>query len=120
MNTYPWIKATAISNTIKHSCAENIGIRDIIDVIPPPVNLSSKCPATIFAINRIDSVIGRITDLIVSIITIKGIKIFGAPTGTRCVNLWLGLIIHLFEYNPSHIGMANLIGITMWAVGVNT
>ena len=38
------------------------------------------------AANRIDSVIGRITFLTVSIITIIGIKNAGVPKGTRWAN----------------------------------
>ena len=51
-----------------------------------PNNVSNKCPATIFAANRIDKVIGRIILLIVSIITIMGIKNVGVPTGTKWAN----------------------------------
>lgn len=44
--------------------------------------LSSKCPATILADNRIDNVRGRIMFLTNSIKTIKFIKIMGVPVGT--------------------------------------
>lgn len=48
-----------------------------------PSSVNSKWPATILAANRIDKVIGRMMLLIVSIITIIGIKNLGVPTGTK-------------------------------------
>lgn len=44
-----------------------------------PSKVKSKCPAIMFAVSRIDRVIGRIISLIDSINTIKGIKINGVP-----------------------------------------
>jgi hypothetical protein len=41
-----------------------------------------RCPASMLAVNRIISVIGRIKFLINSIITIKGINKVGVPNGT--------------------------------------
>jgi len=41
------------------------------------------CPAIILAARRTESAIGRINNLIISIITIKGIKIYGVPEGTK-------------------------------------
>lgn len=52
-----------------------------------PNKVINKCPATIFAINRTESVIGRITLLIDSINTIKGIKAEGVLWGTRWANI---------------------------------
>lgn len=45
----------------------------------------SRWPAIIFAVSRIANVIGRITNLIDSIITINGIRIKGVPWGVRWV-----------------------------------
>lgn len=47
------------------------------------INTSNKCPAIIFAAKRIARVKGRIIVLIISIKTIKGIRDFGVPLGTR-------------------------------------
>ena len=44
-----------------------------------PRSVKSKCPAIIFAASRTASVPGRIMFLIVSIRTIKGIRIKGVP-----------------------------------------
>lgn len=52
-----------------------------------------RWPATIFAVNRIDRVIGRIINLINSINTINGIKIVGVFEGVRWVNIWLEKLI---------------------------
>jgi len=52
-----------------------------------PNNVINRWPATIFAINRTESVIGRITFLIDSINTIKGINAEGVLWGTKCANM---------------------------------
>ena len=44
-----------------------------------PKRVNNKCPAIIFAANRTAKVPGRIKFLIVSIHTIKGIRIGGVP-----------------------------------------
>lgn len=48
-----------------------------------PRRVISKWPATMFAMRRTESVSGRITFLIVSMSTIKGIRAPGVPLGTR-------------------------------------
>jgi len=59
-----------------------------------PKRVISRCPATILAISRTDSVIGRIILLIDSINTIKGINKEGVLWGTIWANMWLVLLIH--------------------------
>lgn len=54
-----------------------------------PRSVINRCPATMFAIKRTDRVIGRITFLIDSIRTIKGIKAEGVLWGTKWANIWL-------------------------------
>jgi hypothetical protein len=44
-----------------------------------PIRVNKRCPAIIFAVNRTAKVPGRITFLIVSIHTIKGIRTLGVP-----------------------------------------
>lgn len=63
-------------------------IRVSLEIVWPedPNKDKSKCPAIIFAVNRIERVIGRITNLIDSIITIKGISKKGVPWGVKWVN----------------------------------
>lgn len=74
--TYDWINATADSN--KSSATWTIiKIFTIIKDIWLPVfprSVINRCPAIIFADKRIASVPGRITFLISSIYTIKGIS----------------------------------------------
>lgn len=48
-----------------------------------PRRVIRRCPATIFAIRRTERVIGRITLLIDSMSTIKGIKAVGVLWGTK-------------------------------------
>ena len=71
-----------------------------------PSNVSSKCPAIIFAVKRIASVPGRISLLIVSMITINGINMVGVPWGTKCSNMWLVFLIHPNNINLIHRGRA--------------
>jgi len=52
-----------------------------------PSNVNRRCPAIIFAANRTARVPGRMIFLMVSIQTMKGIRIPGVPWGTRCVNM---------------------------------
>jgi len=73
-----------------------------------PKSVNNKCPATILAASRIESVPGRITFLTVSITTITGIKATGVPLGTKWAN---SLLYWFFIENtilPSQIGIANV------------
>jgi len=54
-----------------------------------PRSVIRRWPATIFAIRRTESVIGRITFLMDSISTINGIKAEGVLWGTKCANMWV-------------------------------
>jgi len=49
----------------------------------------NRCPATMLADKRIDRVIGRIIDLIISIITIKFIRLVGVPDGVKWIIMFL-------------------------------
>lgn len=60
-----------------------------IFILNDPINERIRCPAIIFAVNRIERVIGRIINLINSIITIKGINIYGVFNGVKWVNIEL-------------------------------
>jgi len=53
-----------------------------------PKRVISKWPAIKFAVSRTHKVIGRITFLTSSIITINIIKIEGVPWGTKWDNIW--------------------------------
>ena len=70
------------------------------------IKVINKCPAIILAANRIDNVKGRIILLIVSIITIKGIKIVGVPLGIKWINLFFVLIKDIWIIKPTHNGSA--------------
>lgn len=50
--------------------------------------VNKRCPAIILAVNRTARVRGRIIFLIVSIKTMKGIRMGGVPWGTKCVNIF--------------------------------
>jgi hypothetical protein len=75
------MNATAISKIIKRIWVLNIIERVIIlsDCPEDPISDINKYPAIILAVNRIARVIGRIINLIVSISTMKGIRIRGVP-----------------------------------------
>jgi hypothetical protein len=55
-------------------------------------NLNNRCPATIFADNRMANVKGRIIFLVISIRTIKFIKIIGVPFGTEWAIIFFWVI----------------------------
>ena len=109
VNTYDWIQATATSNINNKINLIIKIIIIIIDTLGPwdPNNVSNKWPATILAANRIESVIGRIIFLTVSIITIMGIKNEGVPNGTKCANNLLYWKIIENNIVPNQIGNAN-------------
>ena len=81
-----------------------------------PKRVNNKWPATMLAASRIDKVIGRIILLIVSIITIIGIKNLGVPTGTR----WARRLLYWYTIDqiiePSHKGRAKTKVIDKWLV----
>lgn len=81
-----------------------------------PSRVNKRWPAIIFAVNRTAKVLGRIIFLIVSIITIKGIKIEGVPWGTKWANICFELLIHPISMNLNHNGNANLRVNVMWLV----
>lgn len=66
--------------------------------------------------NRTASVPGRIIFLIVSIITIKGMRIDGVPWGTKCANICLELFNHPNNINLIQRGRASLKVKVIWLV----
>jgi len=81
-------------------------------------SLINKCPATILADNRTERVIGRIKFLISSIITIKFIRAVGVPVGTMWIIIFFELFTHPNNIIESHIIIAVVNEIEIWAVGV--
>jgi len=77
-------------------------------------------PAVIFADRRTESVIGRISCLAVSIITINWDKAKGVLNGTRCLKKWFVLFIALKMIKESQNGKARHKVKTMCAEKVNT
>lgn len=65
-----------------------------------------RWPAIILAARRTDKVRGRIILLIISIITIKGIKAGGVPKGTKWANILWGIFTQAIIMWPSHKGKA--------------
>lgn len=89
MKTYPWITATASSNTNKIIWVL-IKIKFVLLFIMFPWfpnRVNNKWPAIMLAESRIESVIGRITFLMVSIKIINIISVKGVPVGRRLANI---------------------------------
>lgn len=110
--------ATAVSRVNKSNWVI-IKIDSIIVDIEFPVfpnSVNNKCPAIILAERRTANVPGRITFLIVSIITIKGIKTEGVPCGTKWANICFVLLIHPKNINLNHKGKAKDNVIVIWLV----
>lgn len=89
-----------------------INNKDIIEYIKEgpvfPSSVIKRCPAIILAASRTAKVPGRIIFLIVSIQTIKGIKIAGVPCGTRWANMCCVWLIHPYNINLIHSGRAKV------------
>lgn len=68
----------------------------------------NKCPAVIFAISRTDKVIGRIRFLIISIITMIGMRGDGEPIGTMWENI--KLVFLNIKYIILAVHRVNLMG----------
>lgn len=75
-----------------------------LPVLPNKVN--NKWPAIMFAESRIAKVPGRIIFLIVSIITIKGIRMEGVPWGIKWINICWVLFNHPYNIKLNHKGKA--------------
>ena len=122
IKTYDWIRATAVSKT--NNAIKGIKIVSKIDALEPGslevTKVISKCPATIFAASRTDSVIGRIIFLTISINTIKGINTIGVPRGTKWAKKDLISKIIELPITAIHIGSAILKVKVKWAEEVKT
>lgn len=79
-----------------------------------PNKVKRRWPAIIFAERRIARVPGRMMFLIVSINTIKGIKIKGVPWGTIWANICFVLLIHPNIIKLNHKGKARDSVIVIW------
>lgn len=69
-----------------------------------PRSVRRRCPAIIFAASRTARVPGRITFLIVSISTIRGIRGPGVPAGTKCANMCCVWLIQPNNINDNQRG----------------
>ena len=85
-----------------------------------PNRVKRRCPAIILAASRTAKVPGRIIFLIVSIQTMKGIKIAGVPWGTRWANICCVWLIHPYSIKDNHRGRASLRVKIKWLELVNT
>jgi len=83
-------------------------IKDVAEAVWFPSRVIRRCPAIMLAERRTARVPGRIMLLIDSIITIKGIKIFGVLKGTKWANIKFMLLIHPYNINLSHKGAAKV------------
>lgn len=94
-----------------------IEIKEVIKLGPVlPRRVKRRWPAIILAVNRTAKVPGRITFLIVSIHTIKGISAEGVPWGTKWANICWVWLIHPYSINLSQRGSANERVIVKWLV----
>jgi len=112
------MQATATSNSNNKYKEKNNNkkvVNEILDIWEPN-KVNNKCPATIFAANRIDNVNGRIILLTVSIITIIGIKKPGVPLGTKWANKLLYWKIIDMIILPNHRGKAIVKVNLIWLV----
>lgn len=100
--------ATADSKTIRRYSGPQITGNKIHDLLTTwlPRRVNKRWPAIIFAANRTESVIGRITFLTISITTINGIRTGGVPLGTRWAKKFVILFIILYKINLTHKGKA--------------
>lgn len=118
VNTYAWIIATADSRVNKRSWVTiKKEIRNVdreFPVLPSKVN--KRWPAIILAESRIARVPGRIMFLIVSIKTIKGIRIVGVPCGIKWINMCFVLLIQPNNINLNHKGKAKDRVSVIWLV----
>lgn len=89
------MKATAVSRIISITCDIIKGSNIIMDICGPlfPNSVSNKWPAIMFAASRTDKVMGRIMFLIISIITMNGIRALGVPFGTKCAKASIVLFV---------------------------
>jgi len=112
------MQATATSNNNNKYREKNTNKKIIILILAiwEPNKVNNKCPATIFAANRIDNVNGRIILLTVSIITIIGIKKPGVPLGTKWANKLLYWKIIDMIILPNHRGKAIVKVNLIWLV----
>lgn len=78
-----------------------------------PKRVSNKWPAIMLAARRTARVPGRITFLIVSINTIKGMSTDGVPWGTKWANICWVWLIHPETINVTHKGIDKERVITM-------
>jgi len=81
-----------------------------------PSKVRRRCPAIIFAANRIARVRGRIRFLIVSMQTINDIRRGGVPCGTKWAIIWRILLIIPYIKKETHSGMAKVSVIIIWLV----
>lgn len=85
-----------------------IRIIGCVSIEPLAKRVRSKWPAIILAAKRTDKVSGRIDDLIISIITIKGIRATGVPKGTRWASIAWGVFKIASVICPTHSGKASV------------
>lgn len=117
VNTYLWIKATAISKISKIVSGIDIILNIWIVLLIKAIKI---WPAIIFAHNRTDNVIGRINKLIDSIRVIKWDRAIGVDKGTKCLIKWVVFWKILNSKIANHKGSAILSVVNICLVKVNT
>lgn len=113
VKTYAWITATATSKVDSNI---NPNERWLIKIVEEEARAIKIWPAVILAARRIDSVIGRISCLIVSIKTINWDRANGVLRGTKWLRKLFVLFLKVKKNKPSQKGIAILNLKNMWEV----
>lgn len=84
------MQATADSRTVKSKGAGILPTAKKLSTLIRafPNNDISRCPAIRFAVKRTQRVIGRIRFLVISIMTMKDMRMGGVPWGTKWASMW--------------------------------
>ena len=80
----------------------------------------SKCPAIMLAVNRTHNVMGRIRFLVISIITMNGMRYEGVLWGTKWESIFFVIFNHPRKLTDNHIIMERGKVIHRWEVNENT
>lgn len=117
------MQATASSKIERSSSSSHVKILRVICVlirfsVAVLTIVMSRWPAVILAVSRTPSAKGRINRLIVSIITMNGIRGVGEPSGSMWANVIEGFFIIPVMIVAIHRGIAMAIFIDSWEVVV--
>lgn len=117
--TYAWINATVTSSIISMVIGTALRVKVFGEIREKfDSRLISRCPATMFAMRRTASVMGRIICLITSISTMKFIRAVGVPKGVRWAIVFLVKLPMALIITTVHSVRLYRSVVEIWAVGV--